>query len=1170
MSTLDALKATGGFRGSLAIAIEGYDKLLTDSSDTAGLLTAWAATPWTEALSGAEIAGEVIEEFVPWHDRFPGASLSVLVRPDQADTFASAVFGTRKGVETQLVGNLSAAPGPGGIPVRTTAKFASSGSIHIDTEHIQYTAVDSDSFDLATRGHFSPFNRLGSTDHRFAQNHRVFEDSEHHTTYAEVSSEPRVWIGRWVGIWVHRIAGTEWDLKEDAHLLYAGRIVGVHDTSEGTRLDLNHILSEAFEKRIFQNPVHGTIKEGLVLGTGDKITISELYSTPTWTRNEAEIPVVTTPANVRELEAKRYTVWELISAINDALSSLKISTSELDANWNIGVFTAENGGSRTVITAVLPGSASTYTSVSFQISFPRTIAQMLGFRIEAAGESRGVVETVSIVAKSFTDSTRPELAMTSPDTPKRVLGFQPSQFGGRSIVLNQEIGQWIDNTGLLPPGFVPTSVANKQNGIFRIGKNYVLVTRGAIGEYAARPSPELTRAFGGDFDESFYLNPPSISIDETGELEAQQVLMFRKPLEYILPRLLASVQGDGYNHSTYDDLAFGLGMAIPWELIGDAFVDDLKKISLFANWDLQLLIDRPKSLSEILGTDLVARTAFPLFHDETLRMANMRGPVVHSETVSLDHSNQMVPGFIDDSRSEFEFSDEAIVNTVKLNYGASQGRSFEHYSLVQSSASITAYGHRSVELDMSSAYAQWIGPVHTIKSMARMLAKEILPIFAKPLVLIRRGLAPNLFYQFHPGDIVTVTDQHVRNPATGLRGITDHPAMVKRMSLNLGMAESTLFSQVELMLWDADRTDIFAPSGLIDQDADSGGFTDGYNSGTNTIRLKAHEYSDALEEVDAAAFEVGDEIEIVRIHDESGGLTSSLVTYKRTITGIGTNDLTLDSPNLGLGGGETAWDGTKLHRVIFQQYATCTADQRSEHAFYAEESFTPGPTSPEDKDAAVYLRDVPNLVTTQPSTLLSEIVGSDSTLYYEDDAPISVATVNQLIRNVDNMLDYHTAINAPQLLPNGFSQEATFSFSAGNSDSTDGYFFAWMYPIYVGRGGMGGQILKLRVAPRVQETGGAGTHKLRCYVSPFAPSGDGVGLDPNIIRIREPYNYAEWDVTLGGAGVYAVQSAMDIEIQHVKDNDGVVFLCWGAIRQSGAGFLEIAGTPECRVLPLEI
>src|SRR5438094_843527 len=59
-----------------------------------------------------------------------------------------------------------------------------------------------------------------------------------------VSAQPRAWVGKWVGVWLHREVGGVLDVKAQAQLVYFGRIVEIRDdpTTGATVVQLKHAM----------------------------------------------------------------------------------------------------------------------------------------------------------------------------------------------------------------------------------------------------------------------------------------------------------------------------------------------------------------------------------------------------------------------------------------------------------------------------------------------------------------------------------------------------------------------------------------------------------------------------------------------------------------------------------------------------------------------------------------------------------------------------------------------------------------------------------------------------------------------------------------------------------------------------------------------------------------
>jgi hypothetical protein len=68
-------------------------------------------------------------------------------------------------------------------------------------------------------------------------------------------------------------------------------------------------------------------------------------------------------------------------------------------------------------------------------------------------------------------------------------------------------------------------------------------------------------------------------------------------------------------------------------------------------------------------------------------------------------------------------------------------------------------------------------------------------MFSRPFFRIRRPMAVSHFEQLVPLTIVAYTDPHLRNPDTGLRGVTAWPAIVLGSSFDWGGVETGIDGQ---------------------------------------------------------------------------------------------------------------------------------------------------------------------------------------------------------------------------------------------------------------------------------------------------------------------------------------------------------------------------------------
>ena len=237
-TTLDALTASAntGFRLGYVIAIEGYIYLL--STESSGAVGAWegeAGSDWADALAGLTIQWSQSQRVHPWEPfSSNGSSVTLLVQDvDGLDTFGKDVANREGGVSTRAT--VDHTPSVGTITVQSTSAFAASGAAYVGPEAFAYTGKTATTFTGCTRGRYSPFQTESAG--RFSRYHRAtvtLEGPDPLSVPATlVRDKPTTWKGRWVAIYVHRIVGSTWDVKSQAHLVFAGQIASVADTADG-------------------------------------------------------------------------------------------------------------------------------------------------------------------------------------------------------------------------------------------------------------------------------------------------------------------------------------------------------------------------------------------------------------------------------------------------------------------------------------------------------------------------------------------------------------------------------------------------------------------------------------------------------------------------------------------------------------------------------------------------------------------------------------------------------------------------------------------------------------------------------------------------------------------------------------------------------------------------
>jgi hypothetical protein len=277
-TTYDALTTQSGVRIQYVIAIEGYPYLLTDG-DPAAAVTAWAATEWDQALPGLHVAPRYEQRIEPLSDRLGVQTLSFRVTPDADDRFGIDANRKAPGAESYLETALDCEATT--ITVTSAAGFASSGTVQIGTETIAYTGKTATTLTGCTRGKFAPFKAESETEQRFGQPHSLPTVGD---TFG-VQLKPLVtqngvnWVGRRVGVWMHRVLGGVLDVRAEAHLVWAGRIVEIVDDAETGEAIVEAVeIKETLQSAtILRDQYVARVEEGIDIPHGRQIVVQQSY-----------------------------------------------------------------------------------------------------------------------------------------------------------------------------------------------------------------------------------------------------------------------------------------------------------------------------------------------------------------------------------------------------------------------------------------------------------------------------------------------------------------------------------------------------------------------------------------------------------------------------------------------------------------------------------------------------------------------------------------------------------------------------------------------------------------------------------------------------------------------------------------------------------------------------
>lgn len=260
------------------LCIEGYPYLITDGLASEAV-TAWAATSWTQALTGLMTSGGTSQELKPWSNELSISSMVFSITSEgREDTFATDMFKSKPDVRAELTAGFDTGSygGTFNIDVANTSDF-STGTQYIGNQAFDVTSIPSSTelgVSASGYGIFAPFDTDAGTSGTFPGPQsigsvgNVSNYSVRDPVY--VTDAPATWIGKKVGLYVHRVSGGVLDTKAQAELWFAGTIDSIDEGSNGDPvLSCTGIQESLMNTTIMANQWSARVKEGYTFEAGD-------------------------------------------------------------------------------------------------------------------------------------------------------------------------------------------------------------------------------------------------------------------------------------------------------------------------------------------------------------------------------------------------------------------------------------------------------------------------------------------------------------------------------------------------------------------------------------------------------------------------------------------------------------------------------------------------------------------------------------------------------------------------------------------------------------------------------------------------------------------------------------------------------------------------------------
>ena len=1100
-TTKDALNA-GSVSYRFVVAIEGYNYLLTNATASEAT-TAWSGTGYTQALTGLFVDLKTGQSIQPWKAFSTSKTLQFHVRDqDGNDTFGIDTHKRNAGAETELAATCDRDDTT--ITVVNTDNFPASGDAFIGTECFSYTGITTTTFTGCTRGKFAPFPTSGTT---FAQFHRVVAPSGVSPKLRPiVSANPRVWLGKWCGVWIHRYVGGVLDTKAEAHLAFAGRIADIADGANlATAVTVQHVLDVINETTIFRDGWSASVKPGIRLDLWQAFSLSETDGTTVKTTNPLQV-VAGAPASVNEIQEGLYTHDQLYDAINQWLASEKDATRLHSEFWMWEAPTSQYPTPHVKI--YWDRSASGAVDPQFYFAFPDEVLRAFGFTADDTTNGS------SFVIRSRTGSTRPQHVVAQNPPVHSV--FTQTQANTIQLEVTEERGEFIDQYDFFPASEAVTPDLGLEWGFFLLDSQFLIFGAkvGAELQYCLQPKFRWAGA------ETTRLLDYAIPEGRTS-VEVRQILILEDNLSNLLKYFFYSTGTPTYNHATWDEFdGFGLGLGVPSPLLGSNFLQSIDTLP-GAQASQLVVIDRPKKFVDVWNGDLVFRRAFLRWKDGGLQFRTWITPTAGAAIATLTEDNKAAPvGDQDNHRATTLETDEWQYPIIKLRYNRdvkdlSNADGFRSTLTLQDSVAIDDAGGmgKTLTISASNTYDDESGSGTLRVLLADFLAS--FPLHSRPAHTTARTIGPRHFEQLAVGDIVTLTDEYARDPDTGRRAVQARPAFITKTDVDYGGTSPdaneprVAGGEVHLFMLPANRAATYVPSADIDDTASAGGFSAGYNNGTSTIRCYANRYSIASEPADAAS--VGVAGYKIRIVEKDPTNPASPTVWERTVLSQSGNDIvmtsTLSAP---------AWDPTKKYRVMWDSYSDNAAAQQV-HCFQANDDNGMIESAGAPREYSVGQGNAP---TGTSSAALTDEVELPPENSYGDGEPRDVGTDLVLARLLNNLIDVKTANHSPQLT-------AVMSGSGGTWNLVS------VEPHYVGLEQFGIFVRTATVAAWMRSTNGASA-SVRVSLCRDMPSDDS-DADVNRGLVYSEVTFSQTSTT------WATSSDGDLSLA-VKSETGFVFI----------------------------
>lgn len=1072
-TTLAALQA-GSTAYRYVVAIEGYPHLLTDGDPTKAV-QAWSGTDWTSAIDGLFVELDNQQTLDPWEPFQGGGTCTLRVLPDVADTFGIDTHRQDSGAEALLTApcNRYGTPqdrpsrlGTGGTQVVNVPWLVvdngsgfTSGDVFVGTECIQVVAGGANLMLTQQRGKYSPFPSGNAATAHFAEHHRITTDPQGVLLNPTVSQLPRVWVGRWVGVWMHKVDGNgTLNANTNAQCVFSGKIASIADDPETscTVVELEHVLDVLKDITVGRDMFSGSLTNGWFLqafqNSGASNTVFQFTEYVLGTANANPLTVVMgAPANSNQVQQGYYSLEEICGFLNVWLAG-EFTAGRITGSYTWASPVSSNVGPRTKCYWLIPNPAGSQVNCSWALSMDGGLFAYLGLDADTTFTGQGSMQTATM-----SGVTNQKFIFQGNSEPFRIVAFQITRGGAIQLNVENCIGTLVDQYALIPSINRPATSQGLTWGCFLVDEKYLMIASFTVASTVTTLTNCLVASYtipgavpGGTID-TF---GTKVSTDTGASIAVRQVYILEATFRTLIKTLFYNTGSANYNSALYDNLGYGIGIGLPGYLLGAPFELSVDNQPGWLN-ATACIIDEPTKISDLLGSDMVLRHAFPMWRSDAgangtggLVLGRWQTPISANAVAALTEDNKAEPtGNQANHRSSTLLDSTWQKNIIKIDYNrdftVSKDGTYQNTVILEDETAVDDAGGDSspFTIEARNSYSQYLGTGAGIESLLPPFL-AMLPFFSRPARKVTRSIDSRFYEGLHVGDIVIINDTFMRDPATGTRGVSGREALITRTRYNPGGrapdgSVSQAAGEVDLMFTDLNRWGPYAPSAEINPSFVGSHFSGGYNALAQELALQPHACSETTEPEDWKSFAVG---YVIRITELDPVTVAAPLTWQATILATFENMLVIDRALLG-------YDPARLYRVTFDHYSQINPLQE-EVVFQA--TVTTGRIEGVALPFQLAATNEPNA--TSSNNDLAELVPTNM---YGDGKAFDVGSERAIISTLNALIDSKTAHQSP-----------TLNYISGRFGSPDVWALISVSPMFFGLDSLSSSVARLlTVAP---------------------------------------------------------------------------------------------------------